>query len=270
MTSLLAKIVLRGHRVEISCGKLEIITAAGSSVPPDWFSKNEKPLILEIVTLTDSVGLTYEDFSTGRYGGGKNPGVHLEFLRLDTEEEVHAFFNADLTYQRGSELHNKGDPLPGRRFFVGRRHALYKFWLKTGRKVPKSSRLWEHMGNLKQLVFTGEIVGDRINATTLRPLSVSREEIETALPLVEKSRTTNGQSTDNTRTDITDMGTSRSASEALASHNFEGRQPRQGTTCNTNCETSTQGKKVTTNVVPCTEDDHLEWIEEFDPHNELA
>jgi len=85
-------------------------------------------------------------------------------------------FNVDLKRSRGV---NKGKPLPKGKFTVSKRMHFYKFWLKTGLRFPdRLCHFHDYMGNLRELILTGERVGKRLSASTLQPLNLESESIK--------------------------------------------------------------------------------------------
>ena len=100
--------------------------------------------------------LIFIGFSTGRYNRGRQPGVTLSFESEETGQIYYAIFNVDLHRARNTKKYAAGSPLPDNRFRIGRRHELYRFWKRTGLKLPsRLSSLHDYMGNLRSLIFCG-------------------------------------------------------------------------------------------------------------------
>ena len=156
--------------------------------------------------------LEYQGYTVGHYSNHRYSGVTLQFIDVETGAQYYAIFNAELTYSRGGtksgKAYKKGDRLPDKQFRVSKNHALYKFWLSTGLKLPRRiASLHDYMGNLKALMFTADIAhGEKLKNDTLKVVHshiVDGHHTDT-------TRTPYGQATDNTRTRVTDKETKQS------------------------------------------------------------
>ena len=104
------------------------------------------------------VGLKFESFSTGCYDHGKYPGVTIQFVSEVNGSEYYVIFNVKLTRVRRSKVHAAGTPLPGKQFRVSKKSNFYKFWLRTGLRLPpRLSSFHDYMGNLGKLAFSGDV-----------------------------------------------------------------------------------------------------------------
>jgi len=157
-SGLLTKLLNKGDNISIFQGVLLIKPNSGLEVPFQWLKQREPLIINDICRLFNVTPLKYISYSTGRYGSKKTEGITLQFINLQTKEQVYLIFNASLKRVRKSKGGNKGDPLPGKQFIVSERSGFYKFWCLTGLPLPKSlSKFYECMGKLKPLVFTGNV-----------------------------------------------------------------------------------------------------------------
>lgn len=189
--------------VSIRHGRLKTSAPGAES----WIAANERELIVELLAHTDIQGFVYDDYHTGYW---PYQGVSLDFVDLHTGEVRYRVFNAVLTRSRASGKHKKGDRLPRGHFTVAKRGGFVKFWKSTGLKEQKLSTYYEHMGNLRGIVFCG--IPHRSAPNRLRdvyPLNVGAEEIKAALgvTLADKQPTEHRQATDNRPTTFTDKGT---------------------------------------------------------------
>lgn len=203
--SLLRRLLTKGHIVSISDGMVCLETSSESLIPDDWLSENGDQLIIDAATILGVVALRYEAYSTGNYGEHRKGGLTLQFSEFASGSDSHVIFNADLTRVRNGKRGSSGSPLPKGQFRIGRKSHFYKFWKNTDLKIPpRLSSFHDYMGNLKQLVFTGEYgKGDRLDASTLRPLNVTHQQLVDAASLSnipDNSRTTPGQTPDNCQT----------------------------------------------------------------------
>ncbi len=177
MECLAMKLLSRGDMVCIERGQLAIQPASGKPVPPQWIAEHAPDICRAILTAADLDAFEYVGYTTGHYGKHKASGVTLQFVSVITGENVYAIFNADLTRQRTTAGGKAGAPLPKGQFRVGKRSHFYKFWLSTGIPVRRLSDFHDYMGHLSGILCAGNIVGDRIDVGTLRPVSLSEAEI---------------------------------------------------------------------------------------------
>lgn len=174
---LLHRLLESSDAVEINKGHLVISPASNRDITEDWISKNSEELMKEIAKITGVTALQYHSYSTGLYNGYE--GVTLQFINILTGENPYAVFNADLKRIRNTAAGKAGGSLPKGHFRVGKRSKFYQFWIRANLAVPKRMSSWhDYMGNLKQLVFSGEIDSiDRLSKDTVSPLNISYELI---------------------------------------------------------------------------------------------
>lgn len=206
MASLTSRLLARGDEICIEQGRIIIHTASGKPVPPEWLIKNAACLIREILAATGEAADTYEycDYTTGNYGKHKAGGVTLQFLSPLTGARPYVIFNVELTRSRTTRAAKKGTPLPKGHFRFGKRSLFYHFWKATGLAEPRRlSSFHDYMGNLKGILLTATVQNDRIDASTLRPLSVPTHIVYAAL-MSDTARTNPGHVPDNLRTKLPD------------------------------------------------------------------
>lgn len=182
MSSLLLTLLTRGDSVAIERGRLVIRPASGVAVPEQWLADNRLRLSRELLELVGMDAYEYDGYSTGSYGSSRRGGVTLQFVSAVNGEGAYAIFNADLTRARSVAGKKTGSPLPKGQFRVGKRSAFYKFWLSTGLPVRRLSDFHDYMGKLSGILLTGAMERERIEASTLRPLTISDAEIAALLP----------------------------------------------------------------------------------------
>lgn len=182
MSSLLLTLLTRGDSVAIERGRLVIRPASGVAVPEQWLADNRLRLSRELLELVGMDAYEYDGYSTGSYGSSRRGGVTLQFVSAVNGEGAYAIFNADLTRARSVAGKKAGSPLPKGQFRVGKRSAFYKFWLSTGLPVRRLSDFHDYMGKLSGILLTGAIERARIEASTLRPMTLSDAEIAALLP----------------------------------------------------------------------------------------
>lgn len=193
--------------MSIELGRLVIRPDSGKPVPQDWFHKHSLTLIREILTKLGIEAYEYDSYSTGYYGRHKAPGVTLQLPSVISGLDTHAIFNADLTRNRNTKAGAKGSPLPQGHFHIGKRSHLFNFWQSSGLPFPKRlSSLYDYMGNLQGILLSGTLVADhrnRLNAGSLRPLSITADEIRRAFT-PDNNRTMTKQLTDYNQTKLPD------------------------------------------------------------------
>jgi hypothetical protein len=194
--SLLLTLLQRGDEVSIELGKVVVRAKSGIVVPKSWMKKHRHALAKAILCELGLDAFEYISFSTGFYGKKRHEGVTLQFVSFVRGDEAYAIFNAHVTRARKCGTAKKGSPLPNKGFRVSKRSHFYKFWLSTGLAVPKRlSAFRGYMGNLRDILFTASIVRNRMDAGSIRPLSVRAEEIRAAF-LMTKPSTGNEQYVD--------------------------------------------------------------------------
>lgn len=214
--------------MSIELGQLAIQPASGKPVPPEWISTNRARLCREALMSLGLDAFEYTDYSTGHYGKTRSAGITLRFVSLMNGQSVYAVFNADLTRQRNTAKAKAGAPLPKGQFRIGKRSHFYKFWMGTGLPFPRRlSAIHDYMGKLRNVLLTGSLAGDRVDAGSLVPVSLSAEQFRKAV-LPDNSRTRSGQLPDNIRTNVPDK-------EMATDHEPQGLQTIP-TTCASNHE----------------------------------
>lgn len=210
MTVNVPNVLSRGGVISIELGRLVIRPESRKPVPQDWFHKHSLTLIREILIKLGIEAYEYDSYSTGYYGRHKAPGVTLQLPSVVSRLDTHAIFNADLTRNRNTTAGAKGTPLPKGHFHIGKRSHLFNFWQSSGLPFPnRLSSLYDYMGNLQGILFTGTPVGghrNRLNAGSLRPLSISANEIRGAFT-PDSDRTITKQLTDINQTNLPDKDT---------------------------------------------------------------
>lgn len=208
----LRRLLVRGDVVAVQRGRLTVSSASGKPVPPEWLAVNERPLIAEAAALVGVLALEYVGHTVGNYAVG-NPrrragGLTLQFRCTRTGQPWYAVFNVETTRSRTTTHGKAGEPLPRGHFRVTRRHAFCAFWKATGLPMRRLSSLYDYIGNLTPLFFTGQPgVDERLTAGTLAPLEIEADQLRLAANLPGNSRTITGQVPDNSRTSAPDKET---------------------------------------------------------------
>jgi len=211
-TSLVFKILSKGHDLSIVEGRLDIRSISRKPVPSDWLKKKKDQIIRELAVMLGIDLLVYVDYSTGCFDN-RYPGVNLQFQWILSLEGGYVNFNADLKRARSSESGKKGTPLPKGRFIVGKMNKFLKFWARTGLKLPpRLSSFHDYMGNLKQLIFVADIIdGEKLDKDSIEPFNISASKVsERFRELTDNIHTTRKQSTYNTQTRFPDKRSSES------------------------------------------------------------
>ena len=210
MTVNVPNVLSRGGVISIELGRLVIRPESRKPVPQDWFHKHSLTLIREILIKLGIEAYEYDSYSTGYYGRHKAPGVTLQLPSVVSRLDTHAIFNADLTRNRNTTAGAKGTPLPKGHFHIGKRSHLYNFWQSSGLPFPnRLSSLYDYMGNLQGILLKGTPVDghrNRLNAGSLRPLSITADEIRRAFT-PDSDRTMTKQLTDINQTNLPDKDT---------------------------------------------------------------
>ena len=133
--------------------------------------------------------LRYLSYSAGLYKNGKYPGITMQFVCEDTGMGNHVFFNADLVRQRSTRNHEKGSPLPKGHFTPKPNSGFMQMWRSTLLPLPRSlTSFHDCMGKLKPIVFMAETSkGTRLDAGTLRPMSLPDNSLITTRQLPDKN-----------------------------------------------------------------------------------
>jgi hypothetical protein len=128
-------------------------------------------------------------YSAGLYKNGKYPGITMQFVCEDTGMGNHVFFNADLVRQKSTRNHEKGSPLPKGHFTPKPNSGFMQMWRSTLLPLPRSlTSFHDCMGKLKPIVFMAETSkGTRLDAGTLRPMSLPDNSLITTRQLPDKN-----------------------------------------------------------------------------------
>jgi hypothetical protein len=258
--SITQKLVMRGNQVSIEHGKLRIEPASGKPVPDHWLKDHSHAILIDILGLLALNGFLFDSFTTGRYNLERNEnsrgtnhkrmagGVCLQFRNLLSGQPCHAIFNANLDYTRGKK---EGTPLPGKQFRVTKNMEFFKFWIRARLPLPnRLSKFHDHMGNLKGLLFTGNIVnGEKLANKTITPLCLDSGEIARLIQanksdqFPDYSRTAYGQVPDNIRTSNPDK-------QSLQPQELRDYPPEPTTCVFNHGNTVTRGRGNKGNVIP--------------------
>lgn len=197
------RLLSRGHEVCIEHGRLVIRSASGAPIPTEWFQNNAPSLIQQILSTIGIEAYEYRAYNTGHYGKAKHAGINLQFRNVLANSSAYSIFNADLTRTRTTKTGKAGSALPDGHFRVGELSHFYKFWIGAGLAVPKSlTSFHDYMGKLRGILFRAEMTAGRENrmkSDSIRPLSVSAEQVRAAFP-PDKLQTKTGQAPDNFQT----------------------------------------------------------------------
>ncbi len=203
MTFDIKSLFQRGDRFSIQRGRLVIEPISGKPVPDNWLRVNHKLILCEIERLMGQPLYSYIAYSTGNYkigiGEKMASGLTLQFLSSGGEE-VFCCFNAELTRDRNSIHGKKGSSLPDKHFRVSMRMEFYKFWLRAGLvSPPRLSSFHDYMGNLKPIIFTGELQkGNKLSNKTILPVEISYESLLAAVH-ADSVRASSIQASDSSR-----------------------------------------------------------------------
>lgn len=176
---MLSALIDRGDRISIKRGLVHIEPASGTEPPDEWLKNHGDALLMEILESTGLDAYRYQSFTTGCYGDHKAGGVTLQFTNPVLGTDAYAIFNANLKRHRGVK---KGSPLPGKQFRVGKRSEFYKFWVRSGLKMPGRLGLFhDYMGNLRPLAFGGSRHNERFEVGTLTPIELHHDRVTRAI-----------------------------------------------------------------------------------------
>ncbi|MDH4560209.1 hypothetical protein [Pseudomonas sp. BN411] len=220
MTPLASKLLRRGDEISIELGRIIIQPASGKPVPPEWLKKHTAGLAREILTALGLEAYEFCGYTTGHYGPHKAPGVTLQFLSPTTDASPYVIFNAELTRCRNVGAAKKGTALPKGHFRIGKRSHFYRFWRSTELPEPKRlSSFHDYMGNLKGILFTATVQNDRMDASSLRPLTVPSRLVHAAI-LPDKLQTTPRHIPDSVQTRMPD----KDFAQSQGAHAFQAKQ----------------------------------------------
>jgi hypothetical protein len=261
MKSLVSKLLNRGDELRIEIGRLKIEPASGKEVPADWIYTHTAQLLRELSISEGFDAYLYQGYSTGHYGKNKAGGITLKFISVRTDQPAYAIFNADLTRKRNTAKGKAGSLLPTGQFRVGAQSHFYKLWLSTGVRSPnRRAALHDYMGHLRDIIFVGQIAGERIDAGSLRPLNLSTERINDVF-LPDKRQTSDGHLADSVRTTVPDKDYRRPPTTwALQTNSATGAHNRGNTVTR---EEGYSGAVFTAYKPPAEQSDE-EWFDEYD------
>ncbi|NVK73211.1 MAG: hypothetical protein HWE24_07010 [Oceanospirillaceae bacterium] len=179
----LESLIRAGAYLAIEQGYFVMKSSDHCSPDLDLDKREQDALVTEILRLMNIKGYKFQSSSTGKFGGGRYPGVQLQFLELNKDEAAYAIFSANLNRSRPMRGKAKGTALPKGRFSVGDTSKFARFWRGAGLTVPRSwSIISDCMGRLKKIIFTAEIQeGEKLVNDSLVPLNVSYQTIVSAL-----------------------------------------------------------------------------------------
>ena len=81
----------------------------------------------------------------------------IELVSNDTGEVIQAYFNVNITFQRGAKKGGYFKTGDKGRFWVFPRSKFADFWIQTIGQPDKWSTLYRQMSHLKKLYFSGEL-----------------------------------------------------------------------------------------------------------------
>lgn len=142
-------------------GELDIQLPEGQDLTPKLETRLQeiRPILVEnLIAEQDSNDGLYRflSYMTRKDKLGKGRLV-IEFINDGTGEIIQAFFNVNITFQRGVK---KGDYFKSGnkgRFWIFPRSKFANFWIQAMGQPDKWSTLYRKMSHLKPLYFTGDI-----------------------------------------------------------------------------------------------------------------
>jgi hypothetical protein len=209
------------------------------------------------------VGLIFDGCSTGRYGMHKADGLTLRFTHPESQSDYYVIFNVRLDRQRDSKKHKAGTPYPRGQFWVSKRYEFFRFWQRTGLKVPpRLSAFNDYMGNLAQLTYQADVARlNRLDAKTLRPYD--RDEPSLFAERADKVQTLAEHQTNKVQT----AGPNRETAGCPEIRAFRG----QLITCGEDHEKSKQGDALTrtdaSNSRRVSDQSVDEWLSDYSGHD---
>ncbi len=177
--SMLGDMLLAGDYVAVEMGRLIIRSASGAEAEKLWLKQHRAKLLKEVAQLTGEPIFEYYQFSTGRYGDKRSPGVTLGYADILSGQTYRLSFNAQLTYARATKKAKQGQDLPKGHFRVSRRSKLISYWENMGFSLPRAlSELHLHLNKLKEVLITAEAVkGVALDKDSCRPLELRHQEL---------------------------------------------------------------------------------------------
>ena len=251
----------RGDEVAIERGRLVLYPKSGKPVPDWWMKQQRQGLIAAVLTVLNIEAYEYIGFTTGFYGRNRYQGITVRFISPASGQAAHVIFNAHLTRLRTTKAGRKGSALPGKHFRISQGHHFYAFWLQTGLPIPKSLSMFAgYMGNLRGILFSASIKNGRMDAGSIRPISVRPGVIRDALMMCSQLT-----SHEHPMNKAYLSGVSKDSAPAHGSSRL---QPISGTCVGSHVNTLTR-KRDDKNVVPFPQNNAAEdqavddWVADF-------
>ena len=200
------------------------------------------------------INLRYVSKTTGKYIKTDAGGLTLQLICDDTGDDYHVYFNVDLVRQRDSKNQKKGSPLPKGHFTPRPKSNFMKMWRSTSLPLSWSlTSLHDCIGKLKSIKFKAETSkGTRLDAGTLRPMSLPDNSLITTRQLPDKNLIT-----------IPDKDINQTLTEST--------QEKISTTCQNNYVISKQVSEYTSNPISPIDDTKRvqnqtsdEWLAEYE------
>ncbi len=178
----LYKLLRKGDYVAIRHGRLVLQPASGLEVPAEWLKKHKDELLQGIAKLSGIPLFAYENYTTGRFGRHKSPGVCLHYLSVDLQQPAYVIFNVKLNRSRNTKHGKAGSDKKKGTFSVTRRHMFARKWVDWGLKLPpRYSAFHDYMGRLRDVLLTGGIgPSDKFCKESIKPAEI---EFDTLLKL---------------------------------------------------------------------------------------
>jgi hypothetical protein len=219
-TELVCHLIGRGDHIALIGGRLELRAASGNPIPDGWMKQNSSEISYVILRATNQPAFEHLSFSAGKFGKHLAGGVELQFRELISDRNGYVIFPAEVVRATTTIFGKAGAALPKNHFRTKKNTKFYKFWRRTGLKIPnRLSSFHDYMGNLQSLLFTADFVnGEKLNKDTIEPLNISFVQIKSAFQqklFMDKPRTAYGQAADNKQTIFTD-------NEIAQSHEWRG------------------------------------------------
>lgn len=261
---MLIRLLKKSDEISIDSGRLVIHPKSKKAVPQAWLDEHSEEIIKDILAGIGRDAYQYYEYGTGFYGPKLLSGVTLHFRSVVKRSHAYTIYNAELSRSRSTVAGKKGERLPAGQFRIkSQRCGFHKFWERSGLKVPtRLSAFHDYMGNLKGILFIADgsdSDSERLDSKTLRPLSVTAEEIERAF-LADNSLTVSSQKADNFQTTLPDK-------KFAPGHRKQGSQARSNTCSSPHDKAVNRSRSVVhrspTPKTPPPEQDHEEWLEDY-------
>ncbi len=177
-SNLLLSLLIRGDRVSIVDGRLQLQSASGRPVPDAWLKSHRDQIVFEAITALNVQAFRFHKHTTGKYQNMAG-GLTTHFIDLSTDEEAFCIFNASISRARTTSHGEKGSPLPTGHFRPGKRSEFIKFWDRSGLPYPRDfSSFHERMNKLKQIIFTGTYRDQKkLEKYSVTPLTLRYDEL---------------------------------------------------------------------------------------------